>query len=79
MKGKSALVRGQSTLSELVTFISRAAVDDACVRNCRLPVVILTLYNLQLSTTGKLGYYRWKEHICDFIDAHWVELFGSVR
>jgi len=45
----------------------------------RLPVVILTLYNLQLSSTGKLGYYRWKEHICSFIETHWIDFFGPNR
>ena len=42
----------------------------------RLPVIVLALYNLQLSNIGgKLGYYRWKEHICSFIDKHWNEFF----
>jgi len=53
--------------------------DILCICNCRLPVVILTLYNLQLSTTGQLGYYRWKDHICAFIESHWFDLFGDVR
>jgi len=53
--------------------------NATCVLCCRLPVVILTLYNLQLSSTGQLGYYRWKEHICNFIESHWLEFFGNVR
>ncbi|XP_069103885.1 cysteine-rich protein 2-binding protein-like [Argopecten irradians] len=43
-------------------------------------VVLLALYNLQLSgKAGKFGYYRWKEHICAFIDKHWLVLFGNHR
>ncbi|KAK3604494.1 hypothetical protein CHS0354_001174 [Potamilus streckersoni] len=42
-------------------------------------VVQLALYNLQLSGAGMCGYFRWKEHICTFIDKHWVTLFGSHR
>ncbi|KAJ8305911.1 hypothetical protein KUTeg_016456 [Tegillarca granosa] len=43
-------------------------------------VVLLALYNLQLSGgVGKFGYYRWKEHICAFIDKHWTSLFSSHR
>ncbi|XP_067677238.1 cysteine-rich protein 2-binding protein-like [Haliotis asinina] len=44
-----------------------------------LQVVMLTLYNLQLSGNGKCGYFRWKEHICAFIDKHWSLLFASHR
>ncbi|XP_033737802.1 cysteine-rich protein 2-binding protein-like [Pecten maximus] len=43
-------------------------------------VVLLALYNLQLSgKVGKFGYYRWKEHICAFIDKYWLVLFGNHR
>ena len=41
---------------------------------------MLTLYNLQKKgTTGKSGYFRWKEHICAFIDKHWNTFFGYAR
>lgn len=40
---------------------------------------MLSLYNLQLSGMGKYGYFRWKEHICAFIDKHWTTLFGFSR
>ena len=46
---------------------------------CRLQVVMLTLYNLQLGPAGKFGFYRWKDHICPFIDKHWKTLFGQMR
>ena len=54
---------------------------DAHVITCpaRLPVVILTLYNLHLSSGGKLGYFRGKDHICPFIEKHWEEFFGPER
>ncbi|XP_014774519.1 cysteine-rich protein 2-binding protein [Octopus bimaculoides] len=42
-------------------------------------VVSLALYNLQFSGTGKMGYYRWKDHICAFIDKHWKFLFGNRK
>ncbi|VDH93068.1 Hypothetical predicted protein [Mytilus galloprovincialis] len=43
-------------------------------------VVLLALYNLQLSgCVGKYGYFRWKEHICAYIDKHWTVLFGGQR
>ncbi|XP_041356685.1 cysteine-rich protein 2-binding protein-like [Gigantopelta aegis] len=44
-----------------------------------MQVVMLALYNLQLSSSGKFGYFRWKEHICAFIDKHWSLLFASHR
>ena len=44
-----------------------------------LQVVSLTLYNLSHSSSGKNGYFRWKEHICSFIDKHWHIFFGSSR
>lgn len=44
-----------------------------------LQVVTLALFNLHLSGNGKLGYFRWKEHICAYIDKHWLLLFGSHR
>lgn len=44
-----------------------------------LQVVQMTLYNLQLGGTGMCGYFRWKEHICAFIDKHWITFFGSHR
>ncbi|KAH3849784.1 cysteine-rich protein 2-binding protein-like [Dreissena polymorpha] len=44
-----------------------------------IQVVQLALYNLQLAGTGMCGYFRWKEHICSFIDKHWTTFFGSHR
>ncbi|XP_064625142.1 cysteine-rich protein 2-binding protein-like [Lineus longissimus] len=44
-----------------------------------LQVVSLALYNLHLGGSGKRGYFRWKEHICAFIDKHWTALFGMTR
>ncbi|CAH1775694.1 unnamed protein product [Owenia fusiformis] len=41
-----------------------------------LQVVILALYNLQLTKQGKGNFFRWKDHICGFIDKHWVTFFG---
>ncbi|XP_077981143.1 cysteine-rich protein 2-binding protein-like [Glandiceps talaboti] len=40
-------------------------------------VVIMTLYNLGLKTSGRMGYFRWKEDICVFIDKHWNQFFGA--
>ena len=44
----------------------------------RQEVVTLTLYNLQMGVEGggKCGYFRWKDHICAFIDKHWSTFFG---
>lgn len=43
-------------------------------------VIMLTLYNLHVTgVTGKLGYFRWREHICNFIDRHWTIFFGPSR
>ncbi|KAK7101092.1 cysteine-rich protein 2-binding protein-like [Littorina saxatilis] len=41
--------------------------------------VQLALYNLQLGGGGKCGYFRWKEHICAFIDKHWSIIFGPQK
>ncbi|XP_006822389.1 cysteine-rich protein 2-binding protein-like [Saccoglossus kowalevskii] len=40
-------------------------------------VVILTLYNLGLRSSGRMGYFRWKEDICSFIDKNWHTFFGA--
>lgn len=41
---------------------------------------MLTLYNLHMTgANGKLGYFRWREHICSFIDKHWTSFFGESR
>ncbi|XP_070564166.1 cysteine-rich protein 2-binding protein-like [Ptychodera flava] len=40
-------------------------------------VVIMTLYNLGLMTSGRRGFFRWKEDICSFIDKHWQTFFGA--
>ncbi|XP_035231045.1 cysteine-rich protein 2-binding protein-like [Stegodyphus dumicola] len=42
-------------------------------------VIILALYNLQLQGGGKCGYFRWREHICRFIDKNWTVFFGTDR
>ncbi|KAL8604699.1 hypothetical protein ACOMHN_017658 [Nucella lapillus] len=42
-------------------------------------ILILCLYNLQLGGGGKRGYFRWKEHICAFVDKHWILLFGPHK
>lgn len=43
-------------------------------------VIMLALYNLYISgASGKLGYFRWREHICAFIDRHWTSFFGESR
>lgn len=39
-------------------------------------VVTLALYNLHLQGGGKCGFFRWREHICSFIDKHWSTFFG---
>lgn len=55
--------------------------EEACVR-IRLQwtqVLMLTLYNLQLLGGGKCGYFRWREHICAFIDKHWITFFGTTK
>ncbi|KAH7984894.1 hypothetical protein HPB51_026897 [Rhipicephalus microplus] len=45
-----------------------------------IQVIMLTLYNLHVSgTSGKLGYFRWREHICSFIDKHWTTFFGDRK
>ncbi|XP_067121489.1 cysteine-rich protein 2-binding protein isoform X1 [Centruroides vittatus] len=41
--------------------------------------ILLTLYNLQLKGGGKCGFYRWREHICNFIDRNWTTFFGNTR
>ncbi|XP_033108160.1 cysteine-rich protein 2-binding protein-like [Anneissia japonica] len=40
-------------------------------------VVILTLFNLSLQRSGRRGFFRWKEDICDFIAKNWSLIFGS--
>ncbi|XP_064479381.1 cysteine-rich protein 2-binding protein-like isoform X2 [Ornithodoros turicata] len=43
-------------------------------------VIMLALYNLHVSgASGKLGYFRWREHICTFIDKYWTAFFGDTR
>ncbi|XP_074642134.1 cysteine-rich protein 2-binding protein-like isoform X2 [Tubulanus polymorphus] len=44
-----------------------------------LQAISLALYNLHLTSTGKCGYYRWKEQICGFIEKHWSLLFADTR
>lgn len=40
---------------------------------------MLSLYNLQLQGGGKCGYFRWREHICRFVDKNWAIFFGDDR
>ncbi|CAH2253224.1 cysteine-rich 2-binding isoform X2 [Pelobates cultripes] len=42
-------------------------------------VVMLAMYNLSLEGTGRMGYFRWKEDICSFIEKHWTFLLGSRK
>ncbi|GFS67085.1 cysteine-rich protein 2-binding protein [Nephila pilipes] len=42
-------------------------------------VIMIALYNLQFQGGGKYGYFRWREHICRFIDKNWTTLFGEER
>ncbi|GFY48008.1 cysteine-rich protein 2-binding protein [Trichonephila inaurata madagascariensis] len=42
-------------------------------------VIMIALYNLQLEGVGRCGYFRWREHICRFIDRNWAVLFGEDR
>ncbi|GFU28246.1 cysteine-rich protein 2-binding protein [Nephila pilipes] len=42
-------------------------------------VIMIALYNLQLQGAGKCGYFRWREHICRFIEKNWAALFGEER
>ena len=43
----------------------------------RQQVVILALYNLSLKKSGRKGFFRWKEDICEFISQHWILIFGN--
>ncbi|XP_071799464.1 cysteine-rich protein 2-binding protein-like [Asterias amurensis] len=42
-------------------------------------VVILALYNLSLKKSGRKGFFRWKEDICEFISQHWTLIFGNSK
>ncbi|XP_077138937.1 cysteine-rich protein 2-binding protein isoform X1 [Ranitomeya variabilis] len=42
-------------------------------------VVMLAMYNLSLEGSGRLGYFRWKEDICSFIEKHWTFLLGNRK
>ncbi|XP_022087677.1 cysteine-rich protein 2-binding protein-like [Acanthaster planci] len=42
-------------------------------------VVILALYNLGLKKSGRKGFFRWKEDICEFISQHWTLIFGNSK
>lgn len=42
-------------------------------------VLLLSLYNLQIQGGGKCGYFRWREHICRFIDKNWAIFFGPDK
>ncbi|XP_038048525.1 cysteine-rich protein 2-binding protein-like [Patiria miniata] len=42
-------------------------------------VVILSLYNLSLKKSGRKGFFRWKEDICEFISQHWTLIFGNSK
>uniref|UniRef100_UPI00358F1E8F cysteine-rich protein 2-binding protein isoform X2 n=1 Tax=Myxine glutinosa TaxID=7769 RepID=UPI00358F1E8F len=42
-------------------------------------IVMLAMYNLSLESSGRQGYFRWKEDICAFIDKHWTFLLGDRK
>uniref|UniRef100_A0A8C5PC89 Cysteine-rich protein 2-binding protein n=1 Tax=Leptobrachium leishanense TaxID=445787 RepID=A0A8C5PC89_9ANUR len=42
-------------------------------------VVMLAMYNLSLEGSGRMGYFRWKEDICSFIEKHWTFLLGGRK
>ncbi|XP_076309064.1 ada2a-containing complex component 2 isoform X2 [Tachypleus tridentatus] len=44
-----------------------------------IQVILLTLYNMQVQGGGKRGYFRWREHICKFIDKNWTTFFGNTK
>ncbi|XP_048586308.1 cysteine-rich protein 2-binding protein isoform X2 [Nematostella vectensis] len=54
---------------------------DDCYRGniSWMQAVYLALYNLLLSGSGRKGYFRWKEDICQFIDRNWLLLFPYKR
>ncbi|XP_041458829.1 cysteine-rich protein 2-binding protein-like [Lytechinus variegatus] len=58
------------------------APEDETVERMRLTwqqVVMLSLYNLALRRSGRRGFFRWKEDICEFISLHWNLIFGAHK
>ncbi|XP_071494380.1 cysteine-rich protein 2-binding protein-like [Diadema antillarum] len=58
------------------------APEEETVERIRLTwqqVVMLTLYNLGLRKSGRRGFFRWKEDICEFISLHWNLIFGAHK
>lgn len=44
-----------------------------------LQVVYLALYNLICNGSGRRGYFRWKDDLCQFIDANWTTFHGERK
>ncbi|KAJ8039777.1 Cysteine-rich protein 2-binding protein [Holothuria leucospilota] len=42
-------------------------------------VVVLALYNLGQRKSGRKGFFRWKEDVCEFISSFWSVLFGQNK
>ncbi|XP_071850062.1 cysteine-rich protein 2-binding protein-like isoform X2 [Apostichopus japonicus] len=42
-------------------------------------VVVLALYNLGARKSGRKGFFRWKEDVCEFISTYWTVLFGQNK
>ncbi|XP_030828197.1 cysteine-rich protein 2-binding protein [Strongylocentrotus purpuratus] len=56
--------------------------EDETVERLRLTwqqVVMLSLYNLGRIRSGRRGFFRWKEDICEFISLHWNLIFGAHK
>ena len=44
-----------------------------------LQVVYLALYNLICGGSGRRGYFRWKDDLCQFIDANWTTFHADRK
>lgn len=44
-----------------------------------LQVVYLALYNLVCTGSGRIGYFRWKDDLCQFIDTNWATFHGDRK
>lgn len=54
--------------------------EEKCKRKLTnwLQVVYLALYNLICGGSGRKGYFRWKDDLCQFIEQHW-NIFHAHR
>ena len=54
--------------------------EEKCKRKLMnwLQVVYLALYNLICGGSGRKGYFRWKDDLCQFIEQHW-NIFHAHR